>query len=136
MSKTLQVIEPFLTLSVGDALELSQDGRNYVNVHKDEFCRSDEEGNDFSSSYEGTIKFSVAYAKELVKNGYLAEQTDSDRPFVNIFTEIDELLNKYTTELNEIEKTMKDSHPCVKLEKTTVLTNLIKLLTYLKGLKK
>lgn len=136
MSKTLRVIEPFFTLSVGDVLELTEDGKSYVNVHNDEFCRADADGEDFSSSYESTIRFSVAYAKELIKEGYLSEEANNGREFVNIFTEIDTLLDKYNTELKSIDKTMNGVQECVKLEKATVLANLIKLLTHLKGLKK
>lgn len=136
MSKTLQVIEPFFTLSTGDTLELSQDGKSYINVRSDEFHKADKSGEDFSSSYESVIKFSVAYAKEMLKNGIVCEVTPEKQEFVNIFTEIDNLLEKYNNELKNIDTDMKGVHECIKLERHTVLRNLITLLTHLKKLKK
>ena len=136
MSNTLQVIEPFFTLTVGDTLELTKDGKSYVNVRSDEFSKAGKNGEDFSSSYESTVTFSVAYAKELLKEGIVCEVNPEKQEFVNIFTEIDNLLEKYTKELKSIDTDMKGCQECVKLEKCTVLNNLITLLTYLKGLKK
>lgn len=136
MSKTLQVIEPFFTLAVGDLLELSEDGKNYVNVKTDEFNESDVNDEDFNSSYSSTVTFSLAYARELIKAGILEEVLTNRSTFVNIFDEIDNLLNRYTAELKTVGQTEKDMPECVKLEKTTVLHNMIKLLTHLKSLKK
>ena len=39
-------------------------------------------------------------------------------------------------ELKNIDKDMKDQPTCLKVEKTTVLNNMIKLLNHLKGLKR
>ena len=136
MSKTLQVVEPFFTLSAGDILELSKDGKSYVNTRNDEFCKANSNGDDISSSYSSTIRFSTAYAKELVEDGYLCEETDGGREFVNIFTEIDRLIEKYGDELESLDEDMAAVPQCVKLERYTVLNNLITLLTHLKGLKK
>lgn len=136
MSKTLQVIEPFFTLSVGDTLELTKDGKNYVHSCNNEFCKASKDGEDYSSSFESTITISVAYAKELIEDGYLCEVGAEKQEFVNVFTAIDDLLNKYTEELKTIDKTMKGMPECIKLERATVLNNLITLLSYLKGLKK
>lgn len=136
MSKTLQVIEPFFTLSVGDTLELSKDGKRYVNVRSNEFNKAGKDGEDYSSSFESTITLSVAYAKELLEDGYVCEVANEERNFVNVFTEIDNLLEKYNNEIASLDKTMSGAQECVKLERFTVLRNLITLLTYLKGLKK
>lgn len=140
MSKTLQVIEPFFTLSVGDILQLSDNGKNYVNVRNDEFTKAGKNGEDFSSSFASTVTFSVAYAKELIKEGYVcevtAEKVNDKQEFVNVFTEIDTLLDQYTKELESVDTVMKGCPECMKLEKCTVLNNLITLLTHLKSLKK
>lgn len=136
MTKTLKVIEPFCTMSVGDKLELSKDGNNYEYSRSDEFNKIGKDGETYSSSFESTMKFSPAFVKELIRNGFLVEETTDKQEFVNIFTEIDNLLNHYTEELSSINTNMKGCQECVKLEKTTVLNNLITLLTYLKGLKK
>ena len=56
--------------------------------------------------------------------------------FVNIFDQIDALIDSYTYELNTIDESMKDSPACMKVEKETVLRNMIKLLDHLKSLKK
>lgn len=136
MAKTLKVIEPFCTMSVGDKLELSKDGNNYEYSRSDEFNKIGKDGETYSSSFESTMRFSPAFVKELIRNGFLVEETTDKQEFVNIFTEIDNLLNHYTEELSSINTNMKGCQECVKLEKTTVLNNLITLLTYLKGLKK
>ena len=135
MSKTLEVIEPYFTLSVGDTLELTKDGKYYEISRKDEFSKVGKNGEDYTSSYSSTYLISVEMAKELINEGFLAEGT-ANTTFVNVFDEIDNLLDKYTKELNNIDKDMKGCQECVKLEKFTVLSNMIKLLSHLKGLKK
>lgn len=135
MSKTLKVIEPYFTLSVGDTLELTEDGKHYETSRKDEFSKVGKNGEDYTSSYSCTYLVSVEMAKELIKEGFLTEET-ANTTFVNVFDEIDTLLDKYTKELQSIDTDLKGCQECVKLEKFTVLSNMIKLLSHLKGLKK
>lgn len=135
MSKTLKVIEPFFSLEVGDILELSEDGKDYVIEQNESFGSNNAEGADVRSSFTSKFTISVDYAKALVKEGMLAEETTKSN-FVNIFEEIDKLLVKYTSELSTIDADFKDKPACLKIEKNTVLTNLITLLNHLKGLKK
>ena len=45
-------------------------------------------------------------------------------------------IKKYSKDLNGIDNEYKDMPECLKVEKVTVIKNLLKLLTYLKSLKK
>ena len=63
----------------------------------------------------------------------------SDKPekeFVNVFNAIDNMLDTYKSDLKNIDTDMSDAPECLKVEKTTVLRNLIKTLDYLKNLRK
>ena len=138
MAKTLRVIEPFLIMNTGDIFEYSNEEKMYVSRHNEEFYKNDSESvNDIKSSYTSEFKISAEYAKTLVDEGYLEEATEvTDKSFVNIFDEIDALLLKYKTGLNNIETDMAELPACVKVERQTVLTNMITLLKHLKSLKK
>lgn len=133
MSKTLQVIEPFLTLEVGDKFELTEDGKQYIHTENETFSSADVEGDDVTSAYTSSFSISIPYAKCLIDQGFLSEETET-KSFVNIFDEIDRLLYTYSKELSEINTN--NMPKCVAVEKETVLENMIKLLNYLKDLKK
>lgn len=137
MAKILRVVEPFLVVNLGDVFEYSNEEKMYVSKHNEEFYKADDTANDVKSSYTSEFKISVEYAKALVEEGYLEEATEvSDKSFVNIFDEIDSLLTKYKKGLETIEQDMADLPVCVKVERQTVLTNMITLLEHLKSLKK
>lgn len=135
MSKTLKVITPFFTLGVGDVLELSDDGKFYEFEQEEKFGQNTVDGGDYESVFNTSLSLSVDRAKALVDEGYLSEETTQDK-FVNVFDEIDALLNEYKKDLDEVNKDKADVPACLKVEKTTVLSNLIKVLTHLKNLKK
>lgn len=137
MAKVLRVIEPFLVVNLGDVFEYSNEEKMYISKHNEEFYKADDTASDVKSSYTSEFKISVEYAKVLVEEGYLEEATEvSDKSFVNIFDEIDTLLAKYKKGLDTIEQDMADLPVCVKVERQTVLTNMITLLEHLKSLKK
>lgn len=136
MSNTLKVIKPFGSLSAGDILELNKDSNNYEYSHRDKFAKIGKNGENYDSSVSFTVEISPAFAKALIDEGCLKSIDADKQEFVNVFDEIDRLLNVYTEELKAVDKTMHDCPECVKLERTTVLNNLITLLTYLKKLKK
>lgn len=137
MAKILRVVEPFLVVNLGDVFEYSNEEKMYISKHNEEFYKADDTANDVKSSYTSEFKISVEYAKALVEEGYLEEATEvSDKAFVNIFDEIDSLLTKYKKGLETIEQDMADLPVCVKVERQTVLTNMITLLEHLKSLKK
>ena len=137
MAKVLRVIEPFLVVNLGDVFEYSNEEKMYISKHNEEFYKADDTASDVKSSYTSEFKISVEYAKVLVEEGYLEEATEvSDKSFVNIFDEIDTLLAKYKKGLETIEQDMADLPVCVKVERQTVLTNMITLLEHLKSLKK
>lgn len=140
MTKTLRVIEPFFVMELGDMFEYSEDSKMYVSVHNEDFYNNDNDSSveSIKSSYSSEFQISPDYAKTLIKEGYLEEVNEAElkTPFVNIFDEIDSLLTKYNASLKTIEKDMADLPACIRVERQTVLTNMITLLEHLKSLKK
>lgn len=137
MTKVLKVISPFFVMEVGDTFVLSEKGDVYVSEHNEEFHKNDD-SNSLNSSYKSTFCISPDYAQELIKEGYLenVEETQENRKFVNVFDEIQKLIVKYSTELKNLPEDMKDYPECVKVERATVLNNLLEVLNYLKNLRK
>lgn len=136
MSKTLKVITPFFTLGIGDVLELSDDGNFYEFKQEEKFGQNTVDGGDYESLFSTSLSISVDHAKELIKEGYLSEEVVAQDKFVNVFDEIDALLKQYNHDLDEVNQDKAEVPACLKVEKTTVLSNLIKVLTHLKNLKK
>lgn len=139
MSKILRVIEPFFTVEVGDTFVLSEDGKSYIAERNEEFHTAKDDSSDLISSFKSSFSISTKWAKQLIEDGYLEEATELEntkQAFVNVFDEIDTLLNKYQAELNELPKTMASKPECLRVERVTVLSNMIKLLTHLKSLRK
>ena len=137
MSKILRVIEPFFVLNVDDTLTLAEGGKFYVAEHDEEF-HSNSEDSDLMSSYKASFTISTKWAKQLIEDGFLEEvvEKQNDKKFVNVFDEIDNLLEKDEGELDNIDNDMANEPECVKVEKTTVLNNIIKVLNHLKTLRK
>lgn len=125
-------------MELGDIFEYDEETGMYVAKHKEEFYKvGNTEVDEVTSSYNAEFKISPDYAKSLLKEGFLEECENVDKSsFVNIFDEINTLLNKYTNELKTLENDMAGLPACVKVERETVLTNLITLLNHLKSLKK
>ena len=72
----------------------------------------------------------------LLDNGYV-EEVDYKKRFVNILDEINNKRSEYNNELCALNSKADENTPqCLLVEKETVLRNMIKLLEYLKGLKK
>lgn len=138
MSKILKVIKKFYLLEVGDTLELSEDGVEYTNVHNEELNESDEKGSDISARFTSTYSISTDYAKLLIEEGYLApyDEPETQKGFVNVFDEIDNMLETYNEELDNLDEDFADEPACLKVEKETVLRNMIKVLNHLNSLKK
>lgn len=135
MKKTLKVVEPFFNLGIDDTFELMDNG-NYVAERTEEYNKQGAFGEELTSSLTSSLSISPDYAKSLIKDGYLeevVEKKEEDSKFVNVFDEIDSLLDSYSHRLNNIDK---DLPEVLKLEETTVLSNLVKVLTHLKQLKK
>lgn len=139
MTKILKVIKPFFVMEVGDTFEYNDETKEYKSVYNEEHNSSNEENSTVVSSYNSVYTISKDYAKMLVENGYLEEvmqNTNNDKQFVNIFDEIEHLLIQYNTDLNILLNSDDDTPQCLKVEKETVLRNMIKLLKHLKSLKK
>ena len=137
MAKVLRVIEPFFDVDIDDTFVLSDDAKFYVFEKNEEFHTNSSETEDLTSSLKSTFKISIKWAKQLVDDGYLEEVNEkANAKFVNVFDEIEKLLNAYQEELKLIPETMKESPECLRVERTTVLMNMIKVLSYLKTLRK
>lgn len=138
MAKTLRVTDSFLFMEIGDTFEYNNDTHMYVFEHNEEFHKTDDADSEVRSIYNSNFSISEDYAKELIKEGYLEEVVESSKSknFVNVFDEIDKLYNKYTDELNNIDEDMSTAPECLKVERVTVLNNLVKVLNHLKSLKK
>lgn len=136
MTKILKVIKPFFVMESGDTFEYNTDTEQYESVYNEEHNSSNEDNSTVVSSYNSVYRISKEYAKMLLDNGYV-EEVDKKARFVNIFDEIDNKLYEYNNELCDIKEKADENTPqCLLVEKETVLRNMIKLLEYLKGLKK
>lgn len=136
MTKILKVIKPFFVMENGDTFEYNADTDQYESVYNEEHNSSNEDNSTVVSSYNSVYRISKEYAKMLLDNGYV-EEVDDKKRFVNIFDEIDNKLSEYNEEIYTLSNGDNDDTPqCLLVEKETVLRNMIKLLEYLKGLKK
>lgn len=136
MNNILKVIKPFYMLKAGDTLELNEDGF-FVNTRNEELNESNENNEDIQARYTQTYSISKDYAKLLIEEGYLAPvEEKKEKTFVNVFDEISNMLEEYNEELGNIDDDMADEPACLKVEKETVLRNMIKILEHLNSLKK
>lgn len=136
MTKILKVIKTFFVMEDGDTFEYNADTEQYESVYNEEHNSSNEDNSTVVSSYNSVYRISKEYAKMLLDNGYV-EEVDDKKRFVNIFDEIDNKLSEYNNELYTLKTKADENTPqCLLVEKETVLRNMIKLLEYLKGLKK
>lgn len=136
MTKILKVIKPFFVMENGDTFEYNADTDQYESVYNEEHNSSNEDNSTVVSSYNSVYRISKEYAKMLLDNGYV-EEVDDKKRFVNIFDEINNKLYEYNNELCTLKSKADENTPqCLLVEKETVLRNMIKLLEYLKGLKK
>jgi hypothetical protein len=140
MAKTLRVVEPFLVLMTGDMFEYDEETNMYVSQRKEEYYENgDSHSKQIKSTFSTNFSISPEYAKDLINEGIIEEATETEQnktPFVNIFDEIDTLLARYTEQLNDVEENSNDIPACMKIERETVLNNMITLLKHLKSLKK
>lgn len=137
MAKTLQVIDPFFIAELGDMFELNENGDYSLEKNEEFYKIADDKTSKVQSSCSSTFVISAEYAEKLVKDGYLEEMSENksdNREFVNVFDEINSLIEKYKYDLSKIAD--EDAPMCVKVEKQTVLNNLITVLNHLKDLKK
>lgn len=135
MSNILRVIDPFFITEVGDMFTLTEDG-TYSFQKNEEFHKAGDSG-DINSSYSATFKISADYAEQLIKDGYLEEvNADKNGKFINVFDEINNLIERYEEQLKNIDLDMANEPQCLKVEKTTVLTNILSVLNHLKTLRK
>lgn len=135
MNKVLHVIEPFFTVEVGDTFEFDDKSNMYVSQRTEEFHKTDDSNSELRSMFNSNFAISADYAKELIADGYL-EDTMEKKVFTNVFDEIQRLSDKYSDELKNLEEDMAGMPECLKVERTTVLNNILSVLEHLKSLKK
>ena len=138
MTKLLKVVKPLWNLEPGDEFTYDSEAEKYVAGNKYSF---DEDN--FVFEHNSNYSISKDFAEKLIKDGCLKEynkledkSNKKNEDFVNVFSEIDALLGTYTDQLNNIDEDCSSYPECLKLEKRTVLTNLVKVLNHLKELKK
>ena len=136
--KTLKVVEPIFNLAPGDTLELSKDESTYVYEVNESSSNSYDNGNTHDVSFHSSFSISSDYAMELVEDGILENgfQQKANEDFKNVFSEIDAMIGEYDDQLAHLNDDFKDKPACMKVEKQTVLNNLVKVLTHLRNLKK
>lgn len=135
----LKVIKNFNQMEVGDIYQFSDKENGYVcEVNRDDSYLDARTGSKYSakSSYKNVI--STNYAQKLIDNGYLTSLEDSKKKedHVNVFDEIERLLDTYTKDLGNLDDAYKDQPACMKLEAETVLSNMIRVLNHLLTLKR
>lgn len=137
MTKKIKVISPFYGLAVGDTLTLSDDNKTYVfEEHKG--INSD---TGLQSKFDLIFKISANKVKELVELGtfaYVEEDKEEKKSssFVNIFDEIDSLLEDFQVEAKKVTEEDKDKPNWLRREYSNVINSNVDLLMYLKSLKK
>jgi hypothetical protein len=137
MSNILKVVKPFFVMEVGDTFKLQED--EYVSTFGAERTEDSDSNSIVTSRYESKYSISKEYAELLVKDGFLKEvraENEKNDKFVNVFDEIHDMLETYTEELSNIDEDMANQPACLKIEKETVLRNLINALSHLNSLKK
>lgn len=133
MTNKLIVTKPFAHLEKGDTLTYDEKLNSYVNKYTDENESCSDNGVSISSKISASIVIDEKSAEDLVNDGYLSE-VNEQKPFVNVFDEIDTLLARYKNELLDETSELR-FHPAVALERKTVLNNLVTVLEHLKSLK-
>ena len=135
MDKVLKVKKSFLGTDVNDIFEYDKENNTYE-LNKNHTYSQVEDGNPYTvkSSYE--VSLSADNINDLINKGYLVPvKDDNKKVYVNIFDKIDELINLYISDLKNIDEDMKNAPACLKIEKQTVLENLVQTLESLKQYK-
>lgn len=138
MTKTLKVVKPFFVMEAGDTFELSENGKEYVSSYNQSNNAISESGNAIYSSYNSNYTISPEYANMLIEEGYLKAEKplNTKDTFVNVFDEITTMTEQFKEELSTIDEDMAEQPAILKVEKETVLRNMIKVLEHLNSLKK
>lgn len=135
MTNTLKVVKPFFVMEVGDTFEKTEKG-TYKSAYSTEYASAEADGDEVSSSYNSTYEISESYAKSLIEEGFLVEETKKKDKFVNVFDEIEAMKQQFQYELDHLDEDCEGIPACLKTEKLTVLTNLLTTLNHLSNLKK
>ena len=133
MTDKLKVIKPFFIMEKGDEFEKNADNM-YVSTYSSEYSLNNAYDH-ADSTYKSSFEISEDYAKSLIEDGYLQEVTPKEK-HTNVFDEISLLKNEYTKQYANLDEDYAELPACLKVEKETTLSNMIKLLSHLESLKK
>lgn len=135
MTDKLIVVKPFFVMEQGDIMEKTDRG-TYVSEYDSAYSAADST-DEVASHYFSQYEISESYARALVNDGVLKEYSEKgEKRFSNIFTELDKLEKQYKEDLKNLDADTKDLPACLKVERETTITNLLKLVSHLKSLKK
>ena len=131
MTDKLIVVKPFFVMEEGDTMEKTPTG-SYISTYSSDYSAADA-SDEVSSRYLSSFEISESYAKALVADGVLKEDKSG---FKNIFDELDQLEKQYMEDLKNLDEDMCNAPACMKVERETTVSNLLKLVSHLKSLKK
>lgn len=118
----------------GDVLEYEEKNNTYTNVKISKGTWGDEEAErHFECS--SSVAFDIDTIKEFEEEGLICKDEPKTQR-ANVFDEIDSLMTSYTEDLNNVDEDMCHMPECLKVERITVLENMLKLLNHLKSLKR
>lgn len=126
----LIVKAPVASLGKGDVLEYDKDTNLYTLAYSDTA--------DGVTSYN-EISLSPAIAQHLIDEDTLEVYTEPEKAntnFVNIFDELDNLKERFTTCIANLDKDYKNLPDCMKAEAKAVYTNQLSLVEHLQSLKR
>lgn len=129
------VKKPFFGMEPGDILEYEEKNNTYTNVKVSKNTWEDE-GNERHFEYSSSIAFDPDTVEELENDGLIYKENAKSQRRVNIFDEIDNLAATYEDDLKNVDEDMCHMPECLKVERVTVLENMLKLLNHLKSLKR
>lgn len=141
MGKILKVSKNGLLKSLSPDMEfvLSKDGKTYDYQKEVKNTADCPDGMEAWEVYSNKISLSKEFCEKLVKEGSLIEVKEENKSqeccSCKIYQEIDKLLKEYNKELKNVLDNKDEVPECLRVEKMTVLKNLIKVLNYLKDLK-
>lgn len=134
MTDKLIVVKPFFVMEQGDIMEKTERG-TYASEYESTYTAADT-SDDVASHYFSQYEISETYAQALVNDGVLKEYSENKKEYQNVFDELDKLEKQYENDLKNLYEDTKDLPACLRVERETTVSNLLKLVSHLKSLKK
>ena len=134
MDKVFKVKKSFIDLvEPEDIIEYDKDTNTYFieKIRKSSYVQ---EGIPYNITSQTYIDITPGEVETLIKEGYLVS-VEQDKPHVNVFDRIKELSSIYSKELKTLDEDMTNAPACLKIERQTVLQNLLTVLQELASYK-